>query len=189
MKHFIAVLCLASLMIVSFTLYRPLCAEEQEREETAQDEGAQPEAVMAQQVLTVAEYALCENVVDRQPVGEKTAFSPAVEKVYFWTKITGAEEPTEIKHVWYRDGIQIADITLAIQYPRHRTWSYKTILPEMAGNWSVEILDSNAKVLKKVNFSIAAEPAMNEQSAEEKGDMEEAEEETQEEPAEEETKE
>ena len=149
MKQLIAVLCLASLIISISTVNCPVRAEEAEQSE---------QSVEKDQGITVAEYAVCEDVVERQPVNAQTAFPSSIGKVFFWTTITGAKEPTEIKHVWYHEGIQIADVTLTIQYPQHRTWSYKTIMPEWTGNWSVEVLDSNAKVLKKVNFTIGAEP-------------------------------
>ncbi|MBD3271268.1 MAG: DUF2914 domain-containing protein [Elusimicrobia bacterium] len=104
--------------------------------------------------LTVAESVLCENVEDRTPVGEATTFPETIGKVYFFTAIEGATQPTQIKHVWYYQGNQMADVSLTIQYPRHRTWSYKTILPEWTGEWSVEVIDENATVLKKASFVI-----------------------------------
>lgn len=46
-------------------------------------------------------------------------------------------------------------MVLPIKYPRHRTWNYKTFLPEWGGKWSVEILDEAEDRLDFVAFEIA----------------------------------
>lgn len=105
-------------------------------------------------VLEVSDYAFCEGVEEREPVGKKDVFTSATGKIYLWNVITGAQEPTEVKHVWYHGEERIAEIPLNIKYPRSRTWSYKTILPEWTGEWHVDIVDSKDNVLKKVSFKI-----------------------------------
>ncbi len=106
--------------------------------------------------LKVEEYAFCENIEERQPIGIKTTFPKDVGKVYLWTNIVGAEEPTTITHIWYYGKKKMAEISLKINYVRNRTWSYKTILPQWTGDWYVEMVDSQGNLLEKVTFTIAA---------------------------------
>ncbi|MFQ5866380.1 MAG: DUF2914 domain-containing protein [bacterium] len=49
----------------------------------------------------------------------------------------------------------MVEVVLPIKYPRHRTWNYKTFLPEWGGKWSVEILDEAEDRLDFVAFEIA----------------------------------
>jgi hypothetical protein len=41
--------------------------------------------------LSVETSAICEDVVDREPVDEGTSFSVSVGRLYYFTKIVGAE--------------------------------------------------------------------------------------------------
>ena len=104
--------------------------------------------------LKVQKFAFCKEVKDREPVGVNKEFSLDDERVYLWTSIYGAEEPTTIKHVWYHENKKMLEVPLKIRYKRTRTWSYKTIYPGYAGKWHVEIVDEKEKVLKKVSFEI-----------------------------------
>lgn len=104
--------------------------------------------------LSVSDCAFCESVVDRAPVDKAEVFSPEAGKIYFWTAITGAKEPTEVKHIWYYGAQKMAEISLAIKYPRHRTWSNKTIIPEWTGDWRVDVVDASGNVLKSASFKI-----------------------------------
>lgn len=113
-----------------------------------------PEAEPEQEGLQVKEFALCEGIRERKPVKEKTIFPSGVGKVYLWTDIYGAEEPTTVTHVWYYEGEKIAAVPLEIKYSRTRTWSYKTISPEWLGDWQVEVVDLQGNLLKKVTFVI-----------------------------------
>lgn len=126
------------------------------------EEASEPEAALEgetkaeEQVLEVKEYALCTGVEDRQPVNKRTTFTQDVERVYLWTSIYGAEEPTQIKHRWYYKGQNMAEVSLNIKYSYYRTWSYKTIIPQWIGDWTVDVVDSKGSVLKKISFVVEA---------------------------------
>ncbi|MBI5574504.1 MAG: DUF2914 domain-containing protein [Elusimicrobia bacterium] len=111
-----------------------------------------PDAVDA--VLSIADFAFCKSVANREPVDKSEVFSPEVGKVYFWTVITGAKEPAEVKHIWYYNNKKMFEISLAIKNPRHRTWSNKTIIPEWLGDWKVDVVDVSGNVLKSAIFKI-----------------------------------
>ncbi|MFH1260074.1 MAG: DUF2914 domain-containing protein [Elusimicrobiota bacterium] len=89
--------------------------------------------------------------------GENTAFPVSVGKVYCWSLIEGAQEPIEIKHQWLREGQLVSEVPLNVKYPRFRTWSYKTLAPELAGNWEVKIVDSQENVLGSLSFKVLPE--------------------------------
>jgi hypothetical protein len=109
----------------------------------------------AQLVVSVA--AICRDVVDREPDGYGTSFPVSVGKLYCFTKITGAESPTQITHVWFFDGNERARIDLAVNSSNWRTYSSKIIQPHELGTWNVDVLDFNGNVLKRLEFEVAPE--------------------------------
>lgn len=109
--------------------------------------------VPAAQGLVVS-GALGTGVEDHVLVGEATEFGADVGRVYCLTTVTGADEPTQISHVWYYKDQEKARTELPIKYKKHRTWSYKTIHPEWVGNWRVDVVDAGGKVLKSFPFMV-----------------------------------
>jgi len=129
--------------------------------------------------VTVEEAVMCTGVVDRVPQGVPQAAAPAetpadptaaaqppaaepaaaaepafaVGKVYCFTKVT-TTAPTTIKHVWYFGDKAVHTMELAIGGSPWRTWSNKTVPPEMTGSWKVEIQDASGAVLKTLTFSV-----------------------------------
>lgn len=130
---------------------------------TAEDTGtqeqtptpAQEETAAPVPALTVEKVAFATAIEDRQPVGEGESFPTTVEKLYFWTLVTGAQEPTDITHHWHFNGEKVSSVTLTLRYPRMRTWSSKTI-PAQAGTWKVEVQDASGKVLKEASATVTA---------------------------------
>jgi hypothetical protein len=135
-----------------------------------QEQQTPPPAAPPAPSLTVEEAVMCTGVVDRVPQGIPQAAAPATEaqpgttagggdapfplgKVYCFTKVSGTA-PTTIKHVWYFGGNAVHTMELAIGGSPWRTWSNKTVPPEMAGDWKVDIQDANGAVLKTLNFSV-----------------------------------
>ena len=103
----------------------------------------------------VEKIALGTGVESRELVGEATEFDVSVGRVYCWTKIIAQNVPTTIKHVWYTDEKEAAEVTLNVQYPSTRTWSSKTIGP---GKWRVEVLSEAGEVLASADFIVKAQP-------------------------------
>lgn len=104
--------------------------------------------------LGVADPAVCTNIENRACVDPKTEFSLPIDKLYCFTRITGAKEDTEITHVWYYGDIERARIPLAVRSSSYRTYSSKKIQAYETGKWRVEILDSGGAVLKTIPFEI-----------------------------------
>jgi hypothetical protein len=114
----------------------------------------------------VVDAVLCTNVVDREPVGEATDFPADVDRVYLWTKVTGLPEgdTSFIHHVWLKGGEEMADIELVVKGDPWRTYSYKTIPPEWAGDWEVKVTGPDGNVIKSIPFTVGkqAKPVQSE---------------------------
>lgn len=103
--------------------------------------------------LKVDNIACGTSVEDRELMGAAVSFPSSTEKVYCWSLITGSEEPATVEHVWYHGGQEMARVKLPVDYPRVRTWSYKTMMPEWTGDWKVEVVDEAGKVLGSTEFT------------------------------------
>ncbi|RMF84018.1 MAG: DUF2914 domain-containing protein [Nitrospinota bacterium] len=90
-------------------------------------------------------------VENRELQEEGKLFPYEVGRVYAWTLVQGAEQPTTITHVWYVDEKKVAEVQLPIRYKRHRTWSSKKIWP---GEWRVEVLDAEGNLLAMGTFTV-----------------------------------
>lgn len=130
-------------LLLSLMPAGPLAAQEGELAE---------EQVEVEETKLTVETRLGTGVEERELIGEASTFPLSVDRVYCWTCVTGADEPTEITHVWYYGVEKMAEVALPVEYSRHRTWSYKTILPEWKGQWRVEILDAAGNKLDSIVF-------------------------------------
>jgi hypothetical protein len=105
--------------------------------------------------LVVDEMVVCTSVEDRQPVGADSSFLDNVETLYCFTRITGAEEPTTVSHVWYYNDKEMANVELNVGEKSWRTWSSKRIVEEWVGNWRVDVVAAG-EVLKSLEFTVKA---------------------------------
>ena len=89
-----------------------------------------PPGVLAQgsSDLTIEVGVICKQIEERAPVDADSTFAVTVEKLYCFTKITGAEEATMISHVWYWGEIERARIELPVRSISWRTYTAKKIL-------------------------------------------------------------
>jgi len=104
--------------------------------------------------LEITRAAICRQVVEREPVDAGTSFEPPVEKLYCFTHITGAQDATEIYHVWYFAETERAVVKLKVNSVSWRTNSSKIIQPHEIGDWRVDVLGPEGDILKSVNFKI-----------------------------------
>jgi hypothetical protein len=107
--------------------------------------------------LTVEDGTICKDVVDYTAIEPGSSFPASVDKVYCYTKIVGAIDPTEITHVWFYGDIERARVTLAVDSPLWRTYSSKIIQPYEVGSWNVVVLDQSENVLESFSFNIVEE--------------------------------
>ena len=108
----------------------------------------------AAEEISVAEAVICQEVVDRAPVGTGDVIPAGTERVYCFTRITGAQAETEVAHNWYYQGNLKASVVLPVRNANWRTWSSKALLPEWKGEWMVEILSKEGTPLESIIFFI-----------------------------------
>ncbi len=108
----------------------------------------------AAQGLTVEQAVVCKNVVNRAPVGVGHRFPASVDRLYCFTKILGAGQPSRITHVWYFDGSERDRIGLAVGGSPWRTYSSKRVRTVDVGSWHVDVLDAGGNILYRVTFEV-----------------------------------
>ena len=106
------------------------------------------------QEITVAQAVVCQEVVDRMPVGTGDVIPAGTERVFCFTRINGAQGETEITHNWYYQGALKASVVLPVRTSEWRTWSSKTLLPEWTGEWMVEVLSKDGTPLESLIFFV-----------------------------------
>lgn len=104
--------------------------------------------------LQVAQGVITTQVSNRQPVDEVKSTSASVGRLYCFTKIAGAASETSVDHVWYLGGKEVSRVKLAVKGDNWRVNSYKTIHPDMKGEWKVDVVDPAGKVLATIPFTV-----------------------------------
>ena len=120
------------------------------------------ETTQAQEATTIQEPSnlqvevatVSKDVIDRAPVEAGSSFPASVGKLFCFTKMTGALNPTHVTHVWSFDGTERARVELEVNSPSWRTYSSKIIENHEAGAWRVEVADSAGNVLQTLNFAV-----------------------------------
>ena len=106
------------------------------------------------QAITVSQAVVCQEIVDRMPVGFGDVIPAGTERVYCFTRIDGAQGETEVTHNWYYQGALKASVVLPVRTSEWRTWSSKTLLPECTGDWMVEVLSKDGTPLESLIFFV-----------------------------------
>lgn len=110
---------------------------------------------IARAEINVKSAAVGTGIEEHELVGKASSFGADVGKVYLHTAITGDFGETKLEHVWKREGTEVSRVALTAKSPGPwRTWSYKTIPEWATGSWTVDVVDSEGKVLQTVSFSI-----------------------------------
>ena len=100
-----------------------------------------------------AELVVCTSIVDREPQGADTTFAVSAGSLYAWSRITGAQGETTVKHVWSRDGQVMAEVALPVGSASWRTYSQKNLYG-LAGRWEVKVVDAADSTLSTVSFTV-----------------------------------
>lgn len=106
------------------------------------------------QAQNITQFDFATAIEDRQPVGIDTAFTANVGTVFCFTRIEGADDTTQIAHVWYNKDEERARINLDVKSDDWRTWSSKSILESWTGRWRVMVEDNDGNVLSTKTFVI-----------------------------------
>ena len=81
-------------------------------------------------------------------------FATTVERLFYFTKIEQAKEPTSILHEWYWQGTLLATVELDVDSEAWRTWSSKKIMPHQTGSWTVISKRPDGSTAQTTSFSL-----------------------------------
>lgn len=104
--------------------------------------------------MEIQEAIITTGISEREPIDQVTTQPTSVGKLYCFTRIVGADDETRVTHVWYRGDQEMARVQLPVRSSNWRTWSSKSILPDWAGAWRVEVLDATGNPLTTVAFTL-----------------------------------
>ena len=141
-----------ALLILTF-----LSAIAQEETATAAAEPEEEVAAVVEENVPglMVEAEICTSIEERMPVGSSDAFSPDVDTLYLWSRITGAQDSISIHHVWSYEGEEKLNFELPVKSPSWRTWTQKAILPEWTGQWEAKIIGPDGTVMATIPFTIS----------------------------------
>ncbi len=81
-------------------------------------------------------------------------FASTVERLFYFTKIEQATEPTSILHQWYWQNELLATVELDVDSDAWRTWSSKRIMPHQTGKWTVVSKRPDGSTAQTTSFSL-----------------------------------
>lgn len=90
---------------------------------------------------------------NRKLVGTAETFPASTPQLIGWSRIVGAKEPTEIKHIWKVDGKEVSTVTLPVQSSSFRTHSRKSVNGR-SGKWTFEVRDLDGHLLASKDFVV-----------------------------------
>lgn len=139
--------------------------EEPEAEvETAPAQGQQPAQLMddPEAPLSLTQMIFAQDIdrKERLPINPSTTFPGNLEKVYVYLVFRNqTEEERKVMVHWKRDGVVKSEIELRVgpDSKRWRTWGYQNIRPKHAGQWEVEITDTDGKTLGSGTFVVTSD--------------------------------
>ena len=102
--------------------------------------------------LRVADGAITSAIKDQLPVDRIESYRADFGKLYCFTRIVGAQEDTDVTHVWYFQDAELARVTLPVRSSDWRTYSSKRFLPQWAGQWRVVVVDGEGNEMATVPF-------------------------------------
>jgi hypothetical protein len=104
--------------------------------------------------ITVEDIQICTSIQDKQPVGSETGFTKDTAQLYCFTKLSCSQEAATIVHAWYYNDKEMLKVELNTRAKTWRTWSTKNIHDTWTGEWRVDVLSSDGKVLATKQFTV-----------------------------------
>ena len=91
-------------------------------------------------------------IENQMPVDKIEVYPADYGKLFCFTRIVGAEQETEVTHVWYYQEDELARVVLSVGSSDWRTYSSKRFLPQWAGQWRVVVLAEDGHELATIHF-------------------------------------
>jgi Protein of unknown function (DUF2914) len=111
-----------------------------------------PTQAGAAKAAATVEASVGTSVADRTLAGAAESFPKGTEKLYCFSKVTGAEN-SEIEHVWYKGEAEQGRVKLKVGGSPWRTYSSKTLGADASGDWRCDVVQ-DGKVLQSVKFKV-----------------------------------
>lgn len=100
----------------------------------------------------VPRAALTSSIEDREPVDVVSHVPADSDHIYYFSEISGQSGGTII-HRWLHEGRNYGDVRFDIGGDRWRVWSRKQLTEELHGDWRVQIVDGDGRVLRETRFT------------------------------------
>lgn len=104
--------------------------------------------------LEVTDGAITTAIERQMPVDRVQVFAADYGKLFCFTRIVGAQENTQITHVWYYQEDEMARVSLSVGSADWRTYSSKRFLPQWSGEWKVVVLDAEQNEIASIPFRL-----------------------------------
>ncbi|MDO9513285.1 MAG: DUF2914 domain-containing protein [Elusimicrobiota bacterium] len=101
-----------------------------------------------------AELMIARAISDHQAVDAGTDFNKDIGILHCWSLIRTDNIPITIKHIWYFENKKISEIPLTVKSKSYRTFSSKKIPPDWTGQWRVDVVDDNNRIIQTAKFSV-----------------------------------
>lgn len=104
--------------------------------------------------IKVTEIVITSKIVKGKPIDSIKRLSSATDKnLYCFIRTKSPDgSDAKIRHVWYNGDAKAGEFELSVKGGNWRTYSRKLIQKGLAGEWRVEVFDSNGNLLKSVKF-------------------------------------
>lgn len=108
--------------------------------------------------LTLGDAAITRGVSERTPLDRIKVYrlnsdSPT-GRLYCFTRIDGAASDTSVAHVWFYGAREMARVELPVRSSRWRTYSSKKILAQWTGDWRVQVVAADGRLLGELAFRV-----------------------------------
>lgn len=114
----------------------------------AEGEGAMAGEEATESRGSVARSAFAQGIKEREPVGKLQRLDEGADEVYYFTELRDMGGQT-VTHRWKHAGEVKAEVTFQVGGPRWRVYSSKSLIPDWSGEWTVEVVNGNDRVVKR----------------------------------------
>ena len=101
----------------------------------------------------VSRHQFTSDVVVREPVDRIERVSPSVGRVFYFTELRGMEGH-RITHRWLHQGEVMAEVSFEVHGPSWRVKSSKNLQPDWQGEWTVEVVDEQGRILARDRLQV-----------------------------------
>jgi hypothetical protein len=111
------------------------------------------EAKQAGAAAASAEAAVGTSIENRMLGGAAESFPATTQRLWCFSRVSGAAEGSQIEHVWYKDSTEVARVPLKVGGSPWRVYSSKNLGENPSGNWRCDVVQ-DGKVLQSVSFKV-----------------------------------